>query len=95
MEKHHCSKWKELKIKDGSGIIFLPKDIKTLWQKLKLLGVEYIEDNKTNPDEMAELQEKNIVLLAHQYDCNKHYTLRLYKYRTVVQQYFRISEENC
>ena len=55
-------KWKKIqkpiweeeeKKKKGSGITFLPKDIKGLWQKLKVLGAEYRAGNKTTHNELV------------------------------------------
>ena len=46
--------WEEQnKKKNGEGIVFLPKDIKGLWQKLKLLGAEYRAGNKTTRNELV------------------------------------------
>ncbi len=44
--------WEEVNDKNGSGIVFLPKDIKGLWEKLKLLGAEYRAGNKTTRNEL-------------------------------------------
>ena len=47
--------WEELKNKKGGDgiVVFLPKDIKGLWQKLKLLGAEYRAGNKTTHNELV------------------------------------------
>ena len=45
--------WEEQNNKNVKGIVFLSKDIKGLWQRLKLLGAEYRAGNKTTRNELV------------------------------------------